>query len=71
MVFAGCINAPQSHCSNSGGHPYTTLTETPKIAEKPYISESDNQWTLNIPNVEHDKRGPTPGWHNSKQVDFS
>ena len=71
MVFSGCINAPQSHCGRSGGRPYTTLDETPKIAEKPYITESDNRWTLHVPNVETHKRGPTAGWVNAKSVDFS
>ena len=71
IVFSGCINAPQSHCSNHEGHPFTTIGETPKIAEKPYITESDNKWTLQVPNVETNKRGPTVGWVNSKSVDFS
>ena len=71
MVFAGCVNAPQTHCSNRGGHPFTTLSSTPVIAEKPYITESNNKWTLNIPNLETGKRGTTLGWKNSKQVDFS
>ena len=71
MVFSGCVNAPSSHCSNRGGHPYTTLSSTPVIAEKPYITESDGKWTLNIPNIETGKRGTTLGWVNAKQVDFS
>jgi len=29
------------------------------IAEKPYISENNGRWTLNIPKVEHNKVGST------------
>jgi hypothetical protein len=71
MVFSGCHNAPATHCGNQGGLPYTTIAATPLIAEKPYISENNGQYTLNIPKVETNKVGPTPGFKNSDQVDFS
>ena len=71
MVFSGCNNAPGSHCSNQGGSPYTNVPSTQLIAEKPYISESGNRYFLNVPKVEHNKVGPTPGFRNADQVDFS
>ena len=37
VVFTGSPGAPSSHCGNIGGHPYSTIAESPVIAEKPYI----------------------------------
>ena len=38
MVFVGNTPSfPSSHCSNNGGSPYTTVSKTPVIAEKPYM----------------------------------
>lgn len=71
MVFSGCTNAPNSHCSHNGGGPFTTIAATPLIAEKPYISENNGKYTLNVPKVETRKVGITKGWKNSDQVDFS
>lgn len=71
MVFSGCNNAPSSHCSNKDGLPYTNIPSTPLIAEKPYISENGDKYFLNIPKVEHNKVGPTPGFKNADQVDFT
>lgn len=71
MVFSGCNNAPASHCSNKDGLPYTNIPSTPLIAEKPYISENGDKYFLNIPKVEHNKVGPTPGFKNADQVDFT
>jgi len=59
MVFSGCTNAPATHCADHGGKPYTNVAASPIIAEKPYISENNGRWTLNIPRVEHNKVGPT------------
>jgi len=73
MVFSGCTNAPATHCGNGdGGNPYTNINASPVIAEKPYISENNGRWTLNIPKVEHNKVGATMNnFVNSDQVDFS
>ena len=71
MVFTGCVGAPGSHCGNQGGLPITNTGATPLIAEKPYITEAGNRYTLNVPRVERNKNGPTGGWQNSDKVDFS
>jgi hypothetical protein len=59
MVFSGCKNAPASHCSHEGSGPYTTVDATPLIAEKPYITELNDKWTLNVPKYETKKVGVT------------
>ena len=69
-VFLGSVNAPDSHCGNTDGLPYTTIEKTPLIAEKPYITEKDGKFTLNVPNVETDKVGVTAEYNNAVQVDF-
>lgn len=73
LVFSGVKGAPETHCGrddNSG--PYTTLWKTDIIAEKPYITVDDqDRWTLRVPKVEKDKLGPTAGWLNANDVDFS
>ena len=37
QVFVGSSGAPASHCGLDGGSPYTTVDETPSVAEKPFI----------------------------------
>jgi len=71
FVFIGCENAPESHCTNSGGLPATTIYETPTIAEKPYITFDGSRYWLQVPNYETNKKGTTPGYNNAKAVDFS
>jgi len=46
LVFAGTKGAPDTHCGNGGGHPYTTLWKTDHIAEKPYITFNEDKFTL-------------------------
>lgn len=41
------------------------------IAEKPYISENNGTFTLNVPRVEKDKVGVTKDYKNADQIDFS
>lgn len=71
MVFVGSQGAPQSHCSNSGGGPYTTVDSTPVIAEKPYIIRSGSGFSLMRPRVEKNKVGPTQGYENADEIPFS
>ena len=59
MVFSGCNNAPASHCGHEGTGPFTNIKATPLIAEKPYITENSDKWTLNVPHYETNKVGPT------------
>jgi len=59
MVFSGCENAPASHCGHESNGPFTTIKATPLIAEKPYITELSDKWTLNVPKYETNKVGVT------------
>jgi len=70
-VIVGSNGAPESHCSNSGGAPITNIAETPVIVEKPYIVADGQSYKLMRPRVEYNKVGPTPGWENSDEIDFS
>lgn len=49
MVFVGNENAPQDHCSNTGGLPFVVVDETPTVAGKPFISLESGLYSLNIP----------------------
>lgn len=71
-AFLGSVNAPENHCEEDGGpNAYTTVDKTPLIAEKPYISENNGNFTLNVPRVEKDKVGVTKDFKNADQRDFS
>jgi hypothetical protein len=71
VVFVGSPGAPKSHCSNKGGHPYSTIASAPVIAEKPYIvMGSDGKYTLMKPRIEFNKSGPTSNWSNADSIDF-
>eukprot|EP00928_Gymnodinium_smaydae_P065649 TRINITY_DN48752_c0_g1_i1.p1 TRINITY_DN48752_c0_g1~~TRINITY_DN48752_c0_g1_i1.p1 ORF type:complete len:603 (-),score=82.03 TRINITY_DN48752_c0_g1_i1:273-2081(-) len=70
MVFVGTKNAPPSHCSKTGGKPYTTVEQTPVIAEKPFISiDQAGKYSLNIPQVKRNSVGVD--FSTGTKVDFS
>jgi len=72
IVFVGCSGAPGTHCSNSGGGPYSTVTQTPIIAEKPYITiDTTGKYTLKVPNWETNKQGRTTNYGNVVNIDFA
>ena len=72
MVFVGCTNAPPFHCSNKNGLPFTTVAETPVIAEKPYIMYDNtvDRYYLMVPKLEENKVGETKDYENVDQIDF-
>lgn len=58
MVFSGCPSAPESHCGNANGTtPVTNVTETPGIAEKPYISSENAKLNLVVPSFKNATSG--------------
>jgi hypothetical protein len=73
MVFVGNNgNVPTSHCGNSNGSPYTTILQTPVVAEKPYITiDSNGKFALMVPRLETNKVGPTIDFGNVDVIDFS
>jgi len=72
MVFAGVKGAPSSHCGNTNGSPYTTVSTTPVIAEKPYISMDDTGlFWLNIPAVKYNSTGVDWVSNSTRRVPFS
>ncbi|ETO35216.1 coagulation factor 5/8 type domain-containing protein [Reticulomyxa filosa] len=76
MVFVGNTgNVPGTHCSNSGGSPYTTVAFTPTIAEKPflYLNETSGKYFVIVPSPVYDELGPITEFTfaNSKQIDFA
>src|ERR1700733_14246535 len=65
MVFVGVSNAPSG---NWPGSPYTVVTNTPLIREKPFLSvDSNTNFEVIVPNLETNSfgttwaNGPTPG----------
>jgi hypothetical protein len=73
MVFVGNNGSvPGSHCSHTGGGPYSTVTQTPIIAEKPYMTiDSTGKYTLRVPNWETNKQGPTSDYSRTTNIDFA
>jgi hypothetical protein len=71
IVLVGNKNAPPSHCGQKGGHPITTIKNTPIIVEKPYIISSDSSYSLMVPKLEKNKLGPTENWENADEIPFS
>ena len=61
MVFTGCSgHPPGSKCS-----PYVNVGSSPIVAAKPFISiGSDGKYTLVIPAIERDLKGP-PDYSNA------
>ena len=60
MVFVGVSNAPGQSWPNTS---YTTITNTPIIREKPYLSlDSNNNFVAMVPNLETNSFGTT--WAN-------
>jgi len=56
LVFLGNDNQPGDYCSNNYGKHHTVSPVTPRIAEKPYISEdySDStKFNLIVPGMEY------------------
>jgi hypothetical protein len=85
MVFVGTNGAPSGHCGNfagsnrlgvpqtkDGGLPFTTVDNTPTVAEKPYITinPSTGLYTLNVPLVKSGSRGRAE-YSDKRTVDFS
>eukprot|EP01084_Bolivina_argentea_P108440 193804_1 len=74
MVFAGCIGAPETHCSNNNGLPITNINNIPRIAEKPYIYFDpiiENRYYLQIPQFEINKIGASVNYgENDISIDF-
>jgi len=69
MVFVGCTGVPGSHCGTP--QPFSTISSTPVIAEKPYITiDSSGKFYLEIPRVEFNKVGPTSNYGNVDEVGF-
>lgn len=72
MVFVGTKGSPPSHCGMSTelcNHAVITVDETPKIAEKPFITiDTDGKYTLNIPQVSTARVGVD--FSTGHQVDF-
>uniref|UniRef100_A0A7S4SB81 Pectate lyase superfamily protein domain-containing protein n=1 Tax=Alexandrium monilatum TaxID=311494 RepID=A0A7S4SB81_9DINO len=64
MVFVGTMGAPPSSCGRQGSGPATvTVHETPRIAEKPFISiGEDGKYQLHIPRLAEHRVGPDFSW---------
>ncbi|HUE36079.1 MAG TPA: hypothetical protein VMO20_01710, partial [Candidatus Acidoferrum sp.] len=64
MVFVGVSNVPSGSWPSP---PYTAITNTPLVREKPYLMESNNNFVVMAPNLETNSlgitwaNGPTPG----------
>ena len=76
MVFSGVEGAPASHCgkSTTAGSttgPFTTVSHTPTIAEKPYITiDVDGKYALQVPPLKTDSRGASFDTAGTKTIGF-
>lgn len=58
FVFLGCEGAPDSQCNASASPAYTTIDQTPLIAEKPYITiDSNDKYYLKRPKYKTETQG--------------
>lgn len=73
MVFLGNSgDQPTSHCSNANGWPITSTSNTPVIAEKPYlVMNSDGTYAIAVPPVKFNSVGPTTDFSNNTMIDLS
>lgn len=83
MVFTGCQpltpqrvppGIPATTTFNgyhNGSAAFTNIASAPVIAEKPYITFSNNNYFLQIPDVEFNKAGPTPTTDFTKTTSLS
>lgn len=72
FVHVGDLNPPVEHCTNYGGHPSTTIYNTPIVREKPYIIKDGDSFKLMKPHIEIQKRGLSPNnWNYATEIDFS
>jgi len=60
MVFVGVANAPQ-YDSAKPKPLMSTIKAAPKIAEKPYLVETDGAWFIAVPEKETNKVGASQG----------
>jgi hypothetical protein len=70
IVLVGNNGTPAAHCGSDGGNPYTVVEETPLIVEKPYVVMDGDKFSLMVPRVETNKKGPTPGYSNADEIPF-
>mmetsp|Transcript_32763 Transcript_32763/g.75794 ORF Transcript_32763/g.75794 Transcript_32763/m.75794 type:complete len:607 (+) Transcript_32763:86-1906(+) len=73
QVFVGSIGAPASHCGLDGGSPYTTVDETPSVAEKPFIiiDSTSGEYSLVTPALKTGSVGTEFDNANAKIIPFS
>jgi len=71
MVFVGNEGQPESHCGNKDNGPYTSVAESPVVVEKAYLVADGDSYKLMKPRVEFNKVGPTKGYDNADEIDFS
>jgi len=70
MVFVGVVNAPADRWPEN---PYTVITETPVIREKPYLTFAESQYSIKIPQLYDNSAGVSwiNGKHNEETVPLS
>ena len=62
MMFVGVKGAP---AANFPDNPYTTISETPVIREKPFLSYDGKGFKIIVPEIKEKSTGP--GWINGKE----
>lgn len=64
----GCNGAPSTKCGSGAAH--SNIDKTPLIAEKPYIIESNNRYSLVVPKYETNKKGYNWNTANEDEISF-
>jgi len=73
MVFTGVKGAPADQCGQDmkSGNAFTTVSETPTISEKPYITvDAAGKYWLEIPPLKTDSNGANFNSTGTKSVSF-
>jgi len=63
MMFVGVNGAP---AENWPELPYTTISSTPTVREKPYLAYNGKEFIVCIPAIRHNSKGP--GWTDGKEI---
>jgi hypothetical protein len=68
FVHLGCKGAPSNYCGHGAAH--SNVDKTPIIAEKPYLIESNNKYSLVVPKYESNKQGYSWNSQNEDEIPF-
>lgn len=65
FVFVGVDGAPTYNDLNGQKPLISHIAEAPVAAEKPYLVEKDGEWSILVPEMQTNAKGPSPSFYNA------